>query len=1068
MPCKAGRSHLRLGGVPATIKTILQHGLSVFYGRDMERTLFSFIWKHSKFQQFMLLGMTLVSFPFLFATLELPKRIVNDAISSDTALIDVWNMEFTQVEYLFVLCGLFLAAVLISGLLKMRLNTMKGIVAERLLRRLRFQLIRRMTRFPKSYFRQTSQGELVAMVTAEAEPMGGLMGDALAQPVFQAGQMITIVSFLFLQSPWFGLAAVALIPLQGWLIPKLQRQINLLNKKRIVQIRHLSSEIGETAAGISDLRVNGGLRYRLAEFSKRLGKLFEIRFEIYQKKFFMKFLNNFITQLTPFFFYAVGGYLAIKGEITVGALVAALAAYKDLSSPWKELLTYYNQVQDMSLRWEIVTDRFGPRGMAPEAHFIDPPKDIPHLDGDIDIKRVTVRDDDGNTVLEDITLHIPRGARVAIKSGSAAERAAIADLLTREAKPLRGSVTIAGQPLADLHQSVLAARVGYAHSRPYLFDGTLGENLMMSLKNRPEPATSENTPRWLREAAAAGNSTDQTDADWIRPEIAGLSSSEDIREWWFKLVETMGIDESMFRRALRSRIDPKLHPKTTQRVVSLRPILFERLREEGLDQNVCRFDADQFNPTIPIGGNLLFAAPAREIPQERLAQDKNFIKMLHDHDVAAQALEISHGVVELLRQTFGEDGTDHPLFVRLGIEPEVFTALSAIAARRTEGGDDALSEADRSLMITVVFLLTAEQIGGGFPEEFKARILEIRKTRAAQLREVFGDTFLEITPETYLPRLTVAENALFGRVSMMAGAAAEKIENLISKVMEEQGVRRLIASTIYDIPTGIGGTKLPTVLQERAGFSRAAIKRPDILILDKVLASHDSETRQRMRDNLRNLLPDSVLLFLEDNFLRPSEYDMFVEIKDGRIVGMDRDETGTGTSETVSEDMRAKLALIAGTEMFRDLDLRNQRLLAFSARKVTVKRGQDVFRAGDQPDAVYLCVEGEAEIHWPNGKLGDTPIATVLPGRLMGDLSVILGKPREAHMIATADTTFLRIGAEEFRAVIEGDISAALNLLQAVSANLVNSARIIQRNVGNLHLERKAEIAPEPNPKKEG
>ncbi|MEL7081780.1 MAG: hypothetical protein AAGK82_10265, partial [Pseudomonadota bacterium] len=52
----------------------------------------------------------------------------------------------------------------------------------RLLRRFRFQLISRMLRFPRNYFRSTSQGELVSMVTSEAEPMGGLMGDAVAQP----------------------------------------------------------------------------------------------------------------------------------------------------------------------------------------------------------------------------------------------------------------------------------------------------------------------------------------------------------------------------------------------------------------------------------------------------------------------------------------------------------------------------------------------------------------------------------------------------------------------------------------------------------------------------------------------------------------------------------------------------------------------------------------------------------------------------------------------------------------------------------------------------------------------
>jgi ABC-type multidrug transport system fused ATPase/permease subunit len=123
------------------------------------------------------------------------------------------------------------------------------------------------------------------MVTSEAELMGGLMGDMLSQPVFQAGQMMTILVFLFAQSFWFGLASIALIPLQARIIPKLQRQINLLNRDRIQEVRRLASDIGETAAGVSDIRINGGLRYRMSLFSDRLGKLFSIRLEIFQKSF---------------------------------------------------------------------------------------------------------------------------------------------------------------------------------------------------------------------------------------------------------------------------------------------------------------------------------------------------------------------------------------------------------------------------------------------------------------------------------------------------------------------------------------------------------------------------------------------------------------------------------------------------------------------------------------------------------------------------------------------------------------------------------------------------------------
>ena len=123
----------------------------------------------------------------------------------------------------------------------------------------------------------------------------------------------------------------------------------------------------------------------------------------------------------------VGGVLAIQGQITVGALVAALAAYKDLSSPWRDLLTYYNQVQDMSLRWKIVTERFAPKSMIDDSLFDAPPDHIPRLRGDIDFNNVTVVDQDGNTVLEDIKLHIPEGSRVAIKGGTSVERAALAD-----------------------------------------------------------------------------------------------------------------------------------------------------------------------------------------------------------------------------------------------------------------------------------------------------------------------------------------------------------------------------------------------------------------------------------------------------------------------------------------------------------------------------------------------------------------------------------------------------------------------------------------------------------------
>ncbi|WP_417701243.1 ABC transporter transmembrane domain-containing protein [Pseudophaeobacter sp.] len=1022
----------------------------------MPSTLFLFIWRYSKRQQLGLLALTLLIFPFLYAALELPKRIINDAIGAPEPIVMVWGHEMSQVGYLLVLCCGFLAAVVVAGVLKMRLNTAKGVVAERLLRRLRYSLISRMIRFPKPYFRTTSQGELVSMITSESEPMGGLMGDALAQPVFQAGQMLTIVVFLFMQSVWFGLVSIALIPLQAWLIPLLQRQINLLNKERIQEVRALAAEIGETAAGISDLRGNGGWRFRLAQISDRLGRLFEIRRRIYNKKYFMKFLNNLIGHMTPFVFYSAGGVLAIRGEITVGALVAGLAAYKDLSAPWKELLTYYNQVQDMGLRWSIMTERFAPKGMIDAALIEGMPEDLPHLRGDVVFRNVSLRDGDGNMVLEDLSLTIPEGARVAVQASSDAERRAFAQLLTRDVLPTRGSILLGGHRLEALHQGVIAARVGYAYSQPYLFDGSLGDNVLMPLRATPQlPRPSVRTQRQIAEAGRAGNSADPLEADWVNPALAGLGSEGDLRDWWFQLIEAMGVDQELFRRTLKTQFQIGNHPALEQQIVALRPLIKQRLLAAGLDDVVHHFDPDSFHPAVPLAVNILFAAPRRDIPpEELLAPGRLFYQVIQDQHLETETLGIGLGVAEILVKTFGRDNYDHPLFQRLGMDEALYARLCSAVEEHTALQSqspvpaEGLSEAARASLMTIPFLLSAEQIGPGFPNGFKARILNIRATIGAALRARSGGLFVALDPAAYVPRLSVLENALYGKISRHAGNKAHQVEALVSEVMTEQGLNKRLALILYDLPSGLGGSLLDPMFRERAAFTRAAIKRPDILILDRALASHDSASRLRTRDRLRDLLPASTMIFMEDEFRHPERYDLFVEIRDGRIDGVERrmDPSPEGMA---AEDFRQKAEVIARADLFAQLDTRNQRLLAFSAQWHRVAQGELVFAQGESGDAVYLCLEGRAELFWPetsggDGGIGAVPVTVIEPGRLIGDLAVILQQPREMDLRAVVDCLFLRIGAEEYRAVIESDAKVATQLLETVAGHLVGLAKQVR------------------------
>lgn len=1002
----------------------------------IERTLFRFIWKHSKRDQLILLAVTSMLFPLLYLTLELPKRIINDAIGASSSSIDLFGYTVDQITFLAILCIAFLLSVLGHGLLKMRINTMKGVLSERMLRRFRYLLIARILRFPQPYFERVSQGELVSMVTAESEPMGGLMGDAISQPVLQAGQMATILGFLFLQSFWFGLAACALIPLQAWLIPKLQRQINLLNKTRIQEVRVLAAQIGESAAGAGALRVNGGWRYRMAAVTNQLGRLFEIRFEIYQKKFFMKFINNFISQLTPFFFFSIGGYLVLQGAVSLGALVAALAAYKDLSSPWKELLAYYNQTQDMSLRWEVITERFAPAGMVDEALFAGEPDDIPRLNGDIVLDHVTVRDADGNLVLEDLDATLPGGKVIGIAAPSEEDRRAIAELLTRELLPTSGTVTLAGQALSGLHQAVIATRIGHATSRPVTFQGTFGDNVMMPVRTHPQGDSRE--PALFAEAVRAGNSGDAYHADWLNPGAAGLDSAGALRAWWLKLVEGMGSGTALFRRGLEQKFDAAAHPELASRLVGLRAQVQQAVRDAGLRQQAFFFKPDLYNAALPVAENLLYATPRRPITQEVLAGQTEFMAQLRSLGLDETLVDLTRDVIDMLRQIFGLDGTDHPLFRKLGIEVKTYETAVELVEKTRDGGAAALDTAEMALLLTIPFRISAEQIGPAFPEALKTRVVELRHSHSADLLASLGDLYAPLDMGSYAPGLTVLENALFGKISEVAGARGDDLRRLLAEVLAEGGAQELVIELIYDVPVALGGQNLPAIFAEPLAFSRATIKKPDLLILDKALDSYDMDTQVSVYKNLRHLLPGTTVIYLNDSFEHQEAFDVYLEVSQGRIVS---EEGGpeSGEDSAASADLARKLRALEQTPLFSGLNRKQLRLLAFGARWYNAPAGEVVFLKGDEPtDGAYMVLEGEAALSLPKEEGADELIAMVGPGTLVGELGLIRQEPRALSMVAETDLTCLRIGEEEFLAVVENDAATAFKLLQVVAGYVSN------------------------------
>ena len=323
----------------------------------MDRSLFGFILRYSKRDQLLIVPLVLGTMVVYYLSLDLPKTIINQAIQGTSfpqpdAQVRWLGFELGRIEYLFALSLVFLGLIVAQGWLKFQINTMKGWMGERMLRRLRYALFDYILRFPLQRFRRVKAAEMATMIKDEVEPLGGFIGEAFITPLFLGGQALTAMAFILYQHVSLGMIALGIVAVQAWLIPRLRRRLLVLGRERQLTARALAGRIAESVDGVAEIHANDTSNYERAEISARLGHIFRIRFEFYQRKFLIKFLNNFLSQVTPFLFYAVGGYLVIVGSLDIGALVAVIAAYKDLPGPVKELIDWDQQRLDVQIKYE--------------------------------------------------------------------------------------------------------------------------------------------------------------------------------------------------------------------------------------------------------------------------------------------------------------------------------------------------------------------------------------------------------------------------------------------------------------------------------------------------------------------------------------------------------------------------------------------------------------------------------------------------------------------------------------------------------------------------------------------
>ena len=852
----------------------------------MEKTLFGFIWRYSKRDQIILLILTAISFPFLYLSLDLPKTIINKAIGGKDVPEEIFGMTVDQIDYLLILSGAFLALVFVNGGFKFYVNVFRGQLGERMLRRLRYSLLSRVLRFPLPQFKRVSQGEVIQMVNSEVEPLGGFVGDSIALPAFQGGTLLTILVFMFVQDWMLGLAAIALYPIQGYIIPKLQWHVNQLGKARVRNVRVLAEKIGEAVSGIEEVHANDGARRILARFTERLGVIYDIRYEIFRRKFFIKFINNFIAQLTPFFFYSIGGYLVIKGDLTFGALVAILAAYKDLSAPWKELLTYYQRLADSRIKYDQVIEQFDPQGIWPENYQMAEIESDFNLAGDVSAGNLSILDEESQPIIEKLSFDIGKSEHIALTGPSSGGKDLATILIARLLAPDSGQIVVAGKQIGDLPEAATGRHMGYIGPNAFVFNATLRDNILQGAMHRPM-SSEEELNEDLKNAQLSGNSLDDLGAEWLDYNAIGVDSEERLKERLTELLQVVDLDGDVYSMGLRSTLDDSDDDQLLEQILIARQKFRERLDKSDISDFVESFDKEVFNSNASVAENLLFGTPKGDsFNLENIGTNAYVLEILQKVGLKDEFIRIGKDVASTMVELFADLPSDHEYFSQYSfISSEDLPEFQTLLARAERLGLENMSTEDSDRFLSLPFkLIPARHRLDLITEDIQKRILEARKLFAEEIGDELRDEIEFFESGYYNRSSSIQDNILFGKIALDKANAIEEVNHLITEIIDQENLRAVIIDTGLDTQAGLAGSRLSQGQRQKLSIARALLRRPDHLILNDATSSLDSGSQTLVMSNLLSEMKGRNVTWALQRASLAEKFDRVLVLSGGQVV----------------------------------------------------------------------------------------------------------------------------------------------------------------------------------------
>jgi ABC-type multidrug transport system fused ATPase/permease subunit len=812
----------------------------------VKRSLFSWIFAGNLKLQLLLLLIIVVMVFARIVPLEAQRRVVNEAI------------KLRNIDLLFLYCGIYLAAVVFSSALKYLTNIIQTLITQRTTARMRKDLYAHILTLPLNFFRKIQPGTVVNALTTELTLPGNFVGMAVASPVSNVLMLLGFAAYLFWLNPFLAAVSLSIYPIVMFLIPLLQRGANKANKQRVDAARTFSARIAESISGIHEIHGNGAYGIEGRKYNKLVDRLLKIRIVWSLYRFAVKTANGFFTSLGPFLVFLLGGYLTIKGQLELGALVAFLSAQERLFDPWKELIEFYQVYQDGQVNYQRTMEYFD---VAAE-HEIEPrDRDALELEGSVEVKDLSFVTDTGIHLLDGINMSLKPGEHMALVGFSGSGKSTLALCIGQLYKYTSGSVMIGDKEVSGLTKKDMINNIGFVAQSPFIFDGTIEENILYSCRAK---------------AGDNGRAESKQEMPTLDDTIAVLHQT--------------GIFVDVLRFGLNAILTHDKHADLVDVIVRIRKN-FQQDYGAELAEYVEFFDENKYLYYSSVAGNLTFGAPNKsEFSSQNLARSKYFLNFLDTADLTRPLLSLG---ATLCRQTVDILGNLPPeavFFEQSPINADELEEFKVLEEHLRKKRLHELDGEDRHKLLELALRFTpGTHKMAALPDILEMLILEGRALLREKIAEDDPGAFTFYQMSEYIYSQTILNNIFFGKTKTSNPQAQEIIDQSIIQLLIEEDLLEAIIEIGMHYQVGTKGDKLSGGQQQKLAIARIFLKAPRILIMDEATSALDNKAQTRIQNLLETRWKKkSTVVSVVHRLDTIKNYDKVAVMKAGKIL-----ETGT-------------------------------------------------------------------------------------------------------------------------------------------------------------------------------